>query len=162
MPPTVRHSCNSESVIFFRSLCSLTFAAFFTPINYRESNGSSMRHKCKHSCHGDTCSDWAWKVLSSLWLRPKRLERLLREQGLQGNPYKLVVGDVWEMVKMGNEAKSKPMNLLDDIAPRVSSFFYNTINKHGIQMLPTLIVCSFLLFSYLRMSHYGYVWNDLK
>ena len=80
---------------------------------------------------------WAWKVLNWLWVRPKRIERLLREQGLQGNPYKLVVGDVWEMVKMGNEAESKPMNLSDDIVPRVSSFFYNTINKYGMQILPT-------------------------
>ncbi|KAL5151417.1 Cytochrome P450 72A68 [Glycine soja] len=75
---------------------------------------------------------WAWKMLNWLWLRPKRLERLLREQGLQGNSYTLFVGDLKEFGKMRNEALSKPMNLFShDIAPRVLSFIQHTVNKHG-------------------------------
>jgi len=79
---------------------------------------------------------WAWKMLNWLWLRPKRLERLLREQGLQGNSYTLFVGDLKEFGKMRNEALSKPMNLFShDIAPRVLSFIQHTVNKHGIMFL---------------------------
>ncbi|RDX99338.1 hypothetical protein CR513_17615, partial [Mucuna pruriens] len=74
---------------------------------------------------------WAWKVLNWLWLRPKRLERLLREQGLQGNPYTLFFGDSKEFLKMRKEALSKPMNLSDDIVPRVYSYVQHSVNNHG-------------------------------
>ncbi|KAK7335425.1 hypothetical protein VNO80_27262 [Phaseolus coccineus] len=74
---------------------------------------------------------WAWKILNWLWFNPKRLEKLLREQGFQGNPYKLLVGDSKEFLKMRNEALSKPMDLSDDIAPRVSSYINHSVKSHG-------------------------------
>ena len=33
---------------------------------------------------------WTWKVVNWLWLRPKKLEKLLRKQGLQGTSYTLL------------------------------------------------------------------------
>ncbi|KAK7401720.1 hypothetical protein VNO78_13422 [Psophocarpus tetragonolobus] len=73
-----------------------------------------------------------WKILNWLWLRPKKLERLLREQGLQGNPYRLLVGDLKEFGKMRKEALSKPMTLFShDIVPRVFSYFNHSVNTHG-------------------------------
>ncbi|XP_061345035.1 cytochrome P450 72A68-like [Gastrolobium bilobum] len=72
-----------------------------------------------------------WKMLNRLWLRPKKLEMLLRKQGLRGSPYRFLVGDIKEMLKMGKEAQSKPMTLSDDIVPRVVSFIHQKINKHG-------------------------------
>jgi len=75
---------------------------------------------------------WAWKVLNWLWFKPKRLEKLLREQGFQGNPYKLLVGDSKELLKMRKEALSKPMNLSDDIVPRVSSDIHHSVKTHGM------------------------------
>ncbi|XP_028763703.1 cytochrome P450 CYP72A219-like isoform X2 [Neltuma alba] len=74
---------------------------------------------------------WAWKVVSWLWLRPKKLERLLRQQGLQGNPYRLLTGDSTEMFNMHMQAKSKPMDLSHDILPRASSFVNHIVNKYG-------------------------------
>ncbi|XP_061337076.1 cytochrome P450 72A68-like [Gastrolobium bilobum] len=74
---------------------------------------------------------WAWRVLNWSWLKPKRLEKLLKEQGLQGNPYRLLVGDLMDIVKVQKEARSKPMNLSDDIVPRVYSYVQQNINKHG-------------------------------
>ncbi|KAK7335065.1 hypothetical protein VNO80_26836 [Phaseolus coccineus] len=75
---------------------------------------------------------WAWMMLNWLWFTPKRLERLLREQGLQGNPYTLLVGDTNEFAKMRKEAFSKPMDLFShDIVPRVYPFFRHSINTHG-------------------------------
>ncbi|KAF7822558.1 Secologanin synthase [Senna tora] len=74
---------------------------------------------------------WAWKVLRWLWLRPKKLERRLREQGLLGTPYRLLIGDSNQMLQMHKEATSKPMNLSHDIAPRASSFLLQTVNKYG-------------------------------
>ncbi|KAI9083501.1 hypothetical protein K1719_034443 [Acacia pycnantha] len=73
----------------------------------------------------------AWKVLNWLWLRPKKLERLLRQQGLQGTPYTLVTGDSTKMFSMRMQAKSKPMNLSHDIMPRASSFFNHLVNQYG-------------------------------
>ncbi|KAK7324469.1 hypothetical protein VNO77_28033 [Canavalia gladiata] len=74
---------------------------------------------------------WAWKVLNWLWLRPKKLERLLREQGLHGNPYRFLFGDSKDFLKARKEAISKPMNLSDDIVPRVFSYFHRSVNKNG-------------------------------
>ncbi|KAK7401718.1 hypothetical protein VNO78_13420 [Psophocarpus tetragonolobus] len=71
------------------------------------------------------------KVLNWVWLRPKRFERLLRQQGFKGNPYKLFLGDSKELLKMRNEALSKPINLSDDIVPRVVSFDQHIVNKYG-------------------------------
>ncbi|MED6149695.1 hypothetical protein PIB30_064917 [Stylosanthes scabra] len=80
---------------------------------------------------------WAWKLLNWLWLRPKRLEKLLRSQGLEGNKYRFLVGDSMEMYKMIKEgAKSQQQNSLSndkDVAPRVFSFIHHTVHKFEIQ-----------------------------
>lgn len=75
---------------------------------------------------------WAWKMLHWLWLRPKKLEKLLREQGLKGNPYRLLVGDMKEFFKSEMKARSKPMNLSDDIVSRVFPYGQQTVTKHGM------------------------------
>ncbi|KAL5081382.1 hypothetical protein RYX36_009803 [Vicia faba] len=73
----------------------------------------------------------AWRVLNWVWLKPKKLEKLLREQGLHGNSYRILVGDIKDLFKMEKEAKSKPMNLSDDIIPRVSPYIQKSIKIHG-------------------------------
>jgi len=80
----------------------------------------------------------AWRILNWLWLKPKKLVKLLREQGLKGNSYRLLVGDMKDLLKMRKEATSKPMNLSDDIVPRVYSFVQQTVAKHGM-FLPTIL-----------------------
>jgi hypothetical protein len=57
---------------------------------------------------------------------------LLREQGLQGNPYKILLGDTNDLFKMEKEARSKPMNLSDDIAPRVIPYIQQSVKIHGM------------------------------
>ncbi|KAL5565062.1 hypothetical protein UlMin_028226 [Ulmus minor] len=75
---------------------------------------------------------WAWRVLNWIWLRPKKLEKVLREQGLKGNSYRLFFGDSKESIAILKEARSKPMSLSDDdIAPRVLPFLHRTINTYG-------------------------------
>ncbi|XP_058765562.1 cytochrome P450 72A68-like [Vicia villosa] len=74
---------------------------------------------------------WAWSILNWIWLKPKKLEKLLRKQGLKGNPYRLLVGDVKDLLKIQKEAASKPMNLSDDIVSYVFPFGQQSITKHG-------------------------------
>ncbi|XP_075497912.1 LOW QUALITY PROTEIN: cytochrome P450 72A397-like [Primulina tabacum] len=74
---------------------------------------------------------YAWRVANITLIRPKRLEKLLRQQGLKGNSYRFIYGDLKELVKMIREAKSKPINLHDDIKPRIIAFFIETIKKYG-------------------------------
>ncbi|XP_054816249.1 cytochrome P450 72A397-like isoform X1 [Prosopis cineraria] len=105
---------------------------------------------------------WAWKVVNWLWLRPKKLERLLRQQGLQGNPYTLLTGDSTQMFNMHMQAKSKPMNLSHDIIPRASSFVNEIVNKYGkstfiwIGPIPRIIISDPVLFKEVMSKVYDY------
>ncbi|XP_014515028.1 cytochrome P450 72A15 [Vigna radiata var. radiata] len=75
---------------------------------------------------------WFWNALNWVWLRPKRIERRLKEQGIQGNSYRPLIGDIRDMVKMIKEVKSKPMDPhSNDIAPRVLPYVVHTIAKYG-------------------------------
>ncbi|XP_057471519.1 cytochrome P450 72A397-like [Actinidia eriantha] len=76
-------------------------------------------------------SIWAWSVLNWVWLRPKKLERCLRKQGLKGNSYRLLYGDLKENSMMTKEVKSRPINLSDDILPRVMPFIHKSAVIHG-------------------------------
>ncbi|KAF2283278.1 hypothetical protein GH714_043630 [Hevea brasiliensis] len=55
-------------------------------------------------------------------MRPKMMEKKLRKQGIHVLPYKLIYGNVKEMIKLASEARSKQMELTHDIAPRVDPF----------------------------------------
>ncbi|KAK4487102.1 hypothetical protein RD792_006417 [Penstemon davidsonii] len=74
----------------------------------------------------------SWKVLNWAWFTPKKLEKILRQQGLKGNSYKLIYGELKEFLSTIEEAKSKPINLEDDIKPRVIPFFLKVIQKYEL------------------------------
>uniref|UniRef100_A0A5B7BNH3 Cytochrome P450 CYP72A219-like n=1 Tax=Davidia involucrata TaxID=16924 RepID=A0A5B7BNH3_DAVIN len=73
----------------------------------------------------------AWRVLNWLWLRPKKVEKYLRQQGLNGSSYRLLFGDLKEMSMVIKEANSKPINLSDDIVPRSIPFVHKSIESYG-------------------------------
>ncbi|KAF3442304.1 hypothetical protein FNV43_RR16220 [Rhamnella rubrinervis] len=74
---------------------------------------------------------WVWRVLNWVWFRPKKLERFMRKQGLSGNSYRLVFGDLKQSSIMLKEASSKAMNLSHDISPRVVPFVHHTVKNYG-------------------------------
>lgn len=93
---------------------------------------------------------WAWRILNWVWFKPKMLEKCLRQQGFKGNSYKFLFGDVKEMMKMGKEALSKPIDFSHDMTwPRVMPFFHKTINNYG--MYSTLITAGFEVYKFRTM-----------
>ncbi|KAK4264878.1 hypothetical protein QN277_025999 [Acacia crassicarpa] len=113
---------------------------------------------------------WVWtKMVKTLWLNPKRLERVLREQGLQANPYKFWVGDLKEIVKMDEETSSKPMmSLSHDLCPRLFPFVLNMLHKYGKNPFlwygptPGLIIMSPEIFKDVFNNPYGFTKGRLS
>ncbi|KAI4333423.1 hypothetical protein L6164_018243 [Bauhinia variegata] len=75
--------------------------------------------------------DMVARVLNSLWLKPKRLERFLREQGLKGNSYTPLFGDLKQMLAMTKATESKPINIADDALTRALPFHQFIVQKYG-------------------------------
>ncbi|XP_047339531.1 cytochrome P450 72A397-like [Impatiens glandulifera] len=77
-------------------------------------------------------SYYGWKLLYWVWFKPKNLERLLRKQGLKGNPYCLYYGDSKEMISMTEEAnRCRPLHFSDDILGHVFPFHRHILDKYG-------------------------------
>ncbi|KAI3734319.1 hypothetical protein L6452_13785 [Arctium lappa] len=75
---------------------------------------------------------YGWRLVNWVWLRPKKMEKYLREQGLKGTSYKFLYGDMKEMAKMLKEAKnSGPMNLTNDIVTRIKPFVHKYVTAYG-------------------------------
>lgn len=73
------------------------------------------------------------KVLNLVWFRPKKLEKFLIQQGLRGNSYRLLHGDLKELSNSIKKAQSKPLNnLSNDIAPSIIPYFIQIISKYGM------------------------------
>ncbi|KAK9089189.1 hypothetical protein Scep_028271 [Stephania cephalantha] len=76
-------------------------------------------------------SFWVAKVLIWLWWKPKKLEKLLREQGFNGTSHMFLFRELRRLVSMTEKAQSKPINLSHNIVPRVLPFMHETIRTHG-------------------------------
>nr|GLL22760.1 cytochrome P450 CYP72A219-like [Ipomoea trifida] len=74
---------------------------------------------------------WASRVVQWVWLKPRKVEKWLRQQGLNGSSYRVFYGDTKEMATLSAKAKSKPINLSDDILPRVLPFYHLAVTKYG-------------------------------
>ncbi|KAJ4717545.1 Cytochrome P450 [Melia azedarach] len=74
---------------------------------------------------------YAWKILNWIWLKPKKVEKLLRQQGLSGSSYKLFHGDTKEISRMNKEASSRAIPVSDNITSRILPFEHHIISKYG-------------------------------
>ncbi|KNA05769.1 hypothetical protein SOVF_187170 [Spinacia oleracea] len=72
------------------------------------------------------------KVVNWVWLRPKKLERLLRQQGFSGNSYNLFFGDLKDLATMRTQAMKTPMtSFSDDYFSRVEPLRHQLLTKFG-------------------------------
>ncbi|KAK3441453.1 hypothetical protein EUGRSUZ_B01805 [Eucalyptus grandis] len=72
----------------------------------------------------------AWQILWFLWLKPRKVERFLRQQGLNGTPYSLLFRDFREMARMIKQARPiTPFS--NDIAPFAFPFVHHNMEKYG-------------------------------
>lgn len=76
----------------------------------------------------------AWMTLNWMWLRPKKLEKQLRQHGFHGNSYRLWSGDQKEEMSLLTEALSKPIPLDHDIAPRIFPFIHKHVSIYGMYL----------------------------
>ncbi|CAH1431068.1 unnamed protein product [Lactuca virosa] len=74
---------------------------------------------------------YAWRFLNWVWLKPKKNEKCLRDQGLNGSSYKFLFGDLKEVVNMLRDAKSTAINLNNEIVPRVLPFDHKSHTAYG-------------------------------
>ncbi|KAK9089178.1 hypothetical protein Scep_028260 [Stephania cephalantha] len=74
---------------------------------------------------------WVCKVLIWVWWKPRKLEKLLREQGFNGTSHMYMFGDLKQLVSTTKKARSKPIKLSHSIVPRVLPFIHDTIQKQG-------------------------------
>ncbi|XP_057525269.1 cytochrome P450 72A397-like [Amaranthus tricolor] len=70
---------------------------------------------------------WLWKLLDGFWITPKRLEKCLKRQGLIGNSYKFLVGDLKENSKLRDQAKNKPLPFTHDYFSRIQPLLHKLL-----------------------------------
>ncbi|GMH14189.1 hypothetical protein Nepgr_016030 [Nepenthes gracilis] len=74
---------------------------------------------------------WLWRAVKWVWLRPKTLERCLRQQGFAGNSYRLLFGDMKDFSRFKIEARSQPISFTNDYLSRADPLLHQTIKNYG-------------------------------
>jgi len=73
----------------------------------------------------------AW-TLEWAWWTPRRLERALRAQGLEGPGSRLCTGDITESTQLNRDARAKPLPAgSHDIVRRVQPMLYDSVKQYG-------------------------------
>lgn len=74
---------------------------------------------------------FAVKFVKWAWLKPKKLEKLMREQGLNGNPYRLLIGDMVDLVSATKQEQSKSIQFSDHLPPHTLPYYHRIATKYG-------------------------------
>ncbi|KAL6615627.1 hypothetical protein ACP70R_037897 [Stipagrostis hirtigluma subsp. patula] len=74
----------------------------------------------------------AWRALEWGWLRPRRLGRALRAQGLRGTAYRFPAGDLTDWGRLVAAERAKPLPLTSHaIGARVNPVVHKAVPAHG-------------------------------
>ncbi|CAA3015256.1 cytochrome P450 CYP72A219-like [Olea europaea subsp. europaea] len=84
-----------------------------------------------YMCCASVLLVYTLRILNWIWFRPKKVEKCLRRQGLNGNSYRFLYGDLKDLMSMVHKAKSKPINISDDIKPRIIPLYLKTLQEYG-------------------------------
>uniref|UniRef100_A0A7N0UL31 Cytochrome P450 n=1 Tax=Kalanchoe fedtschenkoi TaxID=63787 RepID=A0A7N0UL31_KALFE len=76
-----------------------------------------------------------WKCFEKLWLRPMRVQREMRAQGVRGPGYKLIEGNSREIFDMRVASMSQPMELSHRLLPRIQPYVHTWIQTYGTNYL---------------------------
>ncbi|KMT10535.1 hypothetical protein BVRB_5g116590 [Beta vulgaris subsp. vulgaris] len=72
------------------------------------------------------------KAVNWVWLRPKRIEKWFRQQGLSGTSYQFLVGDMKDYSSMRTRALENPINgFSNDYSSRVDPLGHHHAGKFG-------------------------------
>lgn len=74
------------------------------------------------------------RIVNLVWFKPKKKEKWLRQQGLKGNSYRFLYGDLKDISMMIQKVKSKPINLSDDIKPTIIPFYLKALKEYGMPL----------------------------
>nr|QNL13418.1 CYP72A730 [Camptotheca acuminata] len=100
-----------------------------------------------------------WRALNWAWFKPKMIEKRLRQQGFNGNPYRLLVGDLKESSMMLKETMSKPIPVSQDIVQRLMPHVVKTIETYGknsftwMGRMPRVHIMQPELIKYILVNH---------
>lgn len=74
------------------------------------------------------------KVINKVWLKPKKLEKYLKAQGFKGNPYRVLLGDMGDYVRVTKAEQPKQINLSDDVSQHALPYIHYIVEKYGMSM----------------------------
>lgn len=74
------------------------------------------------------------KVINKVWLKPKKLEKYLKAQGFKGNPYRILLGDMGDYVRVTKAEQPKQINLSGDVSQHALPYIHYIVQKYGMSM----------------------------
>ncbi|KAL8046726.1 hypothetical protein ABFX02_08G192805 [Erythranthe guttata] len=77
------------------------------------------------------CAKRVVKLLNWVWFTPRKIEKILRQQGLNGTPYMPFLRDLNDFVTGMNEGQTRTIQLSDDCLPHIFSYHHHIFTKYG-------------------------------
>ncbi|KAI8539356.1 hypothetical protein RHMOL_Rhmol09G0176200 [Rhododendron molle] len=75
------------------------------------------------------------RLLHRIWWTPIRIQRVMNSQGIRGPSYRLIHGNIKEILNMKTATMSKPMGLSHNIFPRLDPHLQSWLNIYGKNLL---------------------------
>lgn len=125
---------NSITIYTFIMALKTFFVWLFKSLSSKKQLMELLQSPMAISC-GVVALMCIFKFLSWVWFSPKKLEKSLRKQGFSGNPYRSILGDFGEIIKMEKESLSKPINFSNDIVPRIMPFIHKITTNYGMSVV---------------------------